>query len=340
MSGPGPRNLITDVPGLTVGNAEDAALRSGATVVLAEAPAVAAADVRGGGPGTRETDLLDPAGTVQAVDALVLSGGSAFGLAAADGVMGWLRAQGRGFEIGGARVPIVPAAILFDLDNGGDKDWGPVSPYHRLGAQAVEAAGADFDLGNAGAGLGATAGPLKGGLGSASVRDGAITLGTLAAVNSLGSVTYPEDPSFWAWPFEQAAEFGGLPPPTAAPGPEALAALASPVAGNTTLAVVATDATLSRVQARRLAVMAQDGLARAIRPVHTPYDGDTVFALSTGRCALEDPEADLARLGMMAADCLARAVARAVFEAESLGGVPSYRARFAEDIAARKAAQG
>ncbi len=340
MSGPGPRNLITDVPGLTVGNAGDDALRSGVTVVLPEAPAVAAVDVRGGGPGTRETDLLDPAGLVQAVDALVVSGGSAFGLAAADGVMGWLKAQGRGFAVGGARVPIVPAAILFDLNNGGDKDWGSDSPYHRLGAQAVESAGADFALGNVGAGLGATAGPLKGGLGSASMRDGAVTLGALVAVNSLGCVTFPEDPSFWAWPFEQASEFGGLPPPRTVPRPEALSALAPPEAGNTTLAVVATDAVLTRVRAKRLAVMAQDGLARAIRPVHTPYDGDTVFALSTGQRALEDPEADLARLGMLAADCLARAVARAVFEAESLGGVVSYRERFAEDIAARKAAQG
>jgi len=339
VSGPGPRNLITDVPGLRVGNAGDNPLRSGVTVVLAEAPAVAAADVRGGGPGTRETDLLDPASLVQAVDALVLSGGSAFGLAAADGVMGWLREQGRGFAVGDAQVPIVPAAILFDLNNGGDKNWGPVSPYHRLGAEAVIAAGPDFALGNAGAGLGATAGPLKGGLGSASVRDGAVTVGALAAVNSLGSVTFPEDPSFWAWPFEQAAEFGGLPPPAAAPGPEALSALAPTAAGNTTLAVVATDAVLTRVRARRLAVMAQDGLARAIRPVHTPYDGDTVFALSTGQRALEDPEANLARLGMLAADCLARAVARAVFEAESLGGVPCYRERYAEDIAAREAAQ-
>ena len=339
MTAPGPRNLITDVPGLRVGNAGDRTLRSGVTVVLAEAPAVAAADVRGGGPGTRETDLLDPAGLVQAVDAVVLSGGSAFGLAAADGVTGWLREQGRGFPVGGARVPIVPAAILFDLNNGGDKDWGPVSPYHRLGAEAVSAAGDDFALGNAGAGLGATAGPLKGGLGSASVRDGEVTLAALAAVNSLGSVTFPEAPSFWAWPFEQAAEFGGLPPPASLPAPEALSALARPMAGNTTLAVVATDATLTRVQARRLAVMAQDGLARAIRPVHTPYDGDTVFALSTGRRDLEDSEAGLARLGMLAADCLARAVARAVFEAEDLGGVPSYRTRYARDIAALKAAQ-
>ena len=280
---------------------------------------------------------------MQAVDALVLSGGSAFGLAAADGVMGWLRERDRGFAIGASRVPIVPAAILFDLNNGGDKDWGPVSPYPRLGAEAVAAAAPDFALGNAGAGLGATAGPLKGGLGSASVRHGAFTLGALAAVNSLGGVTFPEDPTFWAWPFERAAEFGGLPPPAEAPTPEALSVLKPSAAGNTTLAVVATDVALTRVQARRLAVMAQDGLARAIRPVHTPYDGDTVFALSTGRQALAapgtDPEAGLARLGMLAADCLARAVARAVFEAESLGGVPCYRERYAEDIAARKAAQ-
>lgn len=335
MSAAGPRNLITDVPGLRVGNAEDAAAVTGVTVLLPDEPAVAAVDVRGGGPGTRETDALAPASLVETVDAILLGGGSAYGLGAADGVMAWLRTQGRGFGVGEALVPIVPAAILFDLLTG--PDGSETVSYRDLGAAAVATAGIDFALGNAGAGLGATAGPLKGGLGSASVRTSAFTVGALAAVNCRGSVTFPDAPTFWAWPFERDGEFGGLPPPDAHPQPESEAG--GDGRANTTLAAVATDAALTRVQAQRLAIMAQDGLARAIRPVHTPFDGDTVFALSTGRRALADPVADLARLGMAAADCLARAVARGVYEAESLAGVPSYRERYAGEIVAAKAAQ-
>ena len=272
---------------------------------------------------------------METVDAVVLSGGSAYGLAAADGVMAWLRAEGRGFRVGEALVPIVPAAILFDLLTG--PDGSETVSYRDLGAAAVAGAASDFALGNAGAGLGATAGPLKGGLGSASAQTGGFTVGALAAVNCRGSVTFPGAPTFWAWPFEQGGEFGGLPPPAAHPLRES--ELEGDARANTTLAVVATDATLTRIQAQRLAIMAQDGLARAIRPVHTPFDGDTVFALSTAGRALADPVADLARLGTAAADCLARAVARGVYEADSLAGVPSYRERYAEAIAAAKAAQ-
>ena len=335
MSAAGPRNLITDVPGLRVGNAEDTAAVTGVTVLLPDAAAVAAVDVRGGGPGTRETDALAPTALVETVEAIVLSGGSAYGLAAADGVMAWLRAQGRGFQVGEALVPIVPAAILFDLLTG--PDGSETVSYRELGAAAVANADTDFALGNAGAGLGATAGPLKGGLGSASAHVGDFAVGALAAVNCRGSVTFPDAPTFWAWPFERNGEFGGLPPPTAHPTPEAEAG--GDARANTTLAVVATDAVLTRVQAQRLAIMAQDGLARAIRPVHTPFDGDTVFALSTGQRGLEDPVADLVRLGTAAADCLACAVARGVYEAESLAGVPAYRERYAQEIAAAKAAQ-
>ena len=331
MTEPGNRNLITDVPGLHVGNAEDRALRSGVTVVLPDAAATAAVDVRGGGPGTRETDALNPTGLVDAVDALVLSGGSAFGLAAADGVVGWLKDQGRGFRVGQAIVPVVPAAILFDLENGGDKDWGTSSPYADLGREAAAAAAGEFALGNAGAGLGAAAGPLKGGLGSASLQVDDITLGALVAVNSLGSVTLPGCAQFWAWPFERDAEFGGLPPPDRQPAADDLQAFDVPTSGNTTLAIVATDAALSRTQAQRLAIMAHDGLARAIRPVHTPFDGDTVFALSTGRRNLPNPVRDLGRLGMLAADTVARAVARGVFLAETLGEREGYRAHLARN---------
>jgi L-aminopeptidase/D-esterase-like protein len=257
------RNLITDVPGVLVGQAEDAALASGATAVVFAAPAVASIDVRGGGPGTRETALLDPAQTVEGIDAIALSGGSAFGLDAASGVQAWLAEQGRGFAVRSARVPIVPAAILFDLLNGGDKAWGRYPPYRELGYTAAERAAADFDLGSAGAGLGATTVNLKGGLGSASAVCGEFTMGALAAVNAAGGVVVGDGPWFWAGPFEVDGEYGGRGFPSPLP-PGALSPLTKGQArASTTLVVVATDATLTKAQAKRLAVMAQTGLARS-----------------------------------------------------------------------------
>lgn len=331
MTSVGPRNAITDVPGLKVGNAEDQDLRSGVTVLLPDDRAVAAVDLRGGGTGTRETALLDPVATMDAVDAIVLSGGSAFGLEAAGGVMNWLRARRRGFRIGEAVVPIVPAAILFDLNNGGRKDWGSEPPYSQLAWQAVDAAGKDFALGNSGAGLGATAGPIKGGLGSASlVLSSGITVGALAAVNPLGSVVMPKSSVFWAWAFERNNELGGQKPPLDAMSEDFDYSFPAEGSHNTTLAVVATDAVLTKAQAQRVAIMAQDGLARAIRPVHTPLDGDIVFALSTARTPLQDPVTEVARIGMFAADCLARAIARGVYEAETLGEMRSYRDLYRE----------
>jgi D-aminopeptidase len=325
---PGPLNLITDVAGLSVGNAEDRALRSGATVLLGAEPFVAAVHVMGGAPGTRETDLLAPDRMVQAVDALVLSGGSAFGLDAASGVADGLRAAGRGFAVGPVRVPIVPAAILFDLLNGGARDWAE-NPYRALGAAALAAAGRRFALGSAGAGTGATAGGLKGGLGSASlVLDSGITVGALVAANPLGSVVVGEGPQFWAAPFEFGAEFGGLGQGTGFdPGTEPSARRMGEA---TTIAIVATDAALTKAQAARMAVAAHDGMARAIVPAHTPFDGDLVFAAATGRRALPDPVWDPARLGHAAAVCLARAIARAVFEAEPWPGdtAPAWRSRY------------
>lgn len=319
----GERNAITDVPGIRVGQAEDAGLATGVTVVLPDAPAVAAVDCRGGGPGTRETDALAPGATVEAVHGVVLSGGSAYGLAAADGAMAWLRGQGRGYRVGEALVPVVPAAILFDLLTPEPKDW-QTPPWRGLGEAACAAASRTVALGNAGAGMGARAGALKGGTGTASFADPGFTVGALAAVNSMGSVVMPGTRCFWAWWLEQGGELGGQVPPAAAP--RALGvdfAAVSP--RNTTLGVIATDAALDRSQARRVAIMAQDGLARAIRPVHGPLDGDTVFVLSTGARALGDPLADLGRLGMLAADALARAVMRGVYEARALGDVPAYR---------------
>jgi L-aminopeptidase/D-esterase-like protein len=332
MPQPGPRNLITDVAGLRVGHAEDARLASGTTVVVFDTPAVASVDVRGGGPGTRETDLLLPERTVAAIDAIALSGGSAFGLDTAAGVMAALAEAGRGFAIGPARVPIVVGAILFDLLNGGDKAWGRYPPYRDLGFAATEAAAADFALGSVGAGLGATTANLKGGLGSASLVLGdGTTIGALAAVNAAGRATIGDGPHFWAAPFEIGAEFGGRGLPAAMPD-DALAIPEWPMPGaNTTLAMVATDATLTKAEARQLAVMAQDGMARALLPVHTPLDGDIVFAAATGRRPLADPVRGLSRLGHAAALVLARAIARGVYEAAALpfaGARPSWQGRF------------
>jgi L-aminopeptidase/D-esterase-like protein len=320
----GQRNLITDVPGILVGQAEDRAGISGTTVVLAEMPAVASVDVRGGAPGGRETELLAPGTLVDRIDAVVLSGGSAFGLDAAAGVMDWLLEAGRGFAVGSAKVPIVPAAILFDLGFPGRQAWTGEPPYRALGRQAAAAAGKDFTLGNAGAGLGATAGRLKGGIGSVSLAlaDGAM-VGAIVAVNSWGAVVRPDCGRFWAADFALAGEIDRQPAiPDAMLDPEDFSQCGAAFPGaNTTIAVVATDAALDKGGCRRLAIMAQDGLARAIRPVHTPFDGDTVFALSTGAGPPVEPGA-LARLGSAAADCLARAVMRAVLAAEPLGGIP------------------
>jgi L-aminopeptidase/D-esterase-like protein len=314
----GARNTIADVAGLRVGNAQDAALRSGCTVLVGERPFVAGVSVRGGAPGTRETDLLAPERLVQEVDALVLSGGSAFGLDACSGVADGLRARGRGFQVGSQRVPIVPGAILFDLLNGGDKGWVR-NPYYGLGLAALEAAGERFDLGTAGAGYGASTWQWKGGLGSASVvLDSGVTVAALVAVNALGSVTVGEGRQFWAAPWEMGGEFGGL-----GVSPEG-AGMADPIPGKrmgeaTTIAIVATDARLSQAQATRVAVAAQDGIARAVVPSHTLLDGDLVFAAATGEREV-DPVLGVYQIGHAAAVCLARAIARGVFLARAVEG--------------------
>ena len=326
------RNLITDIAGIRVGHAGDAKLGSGSTAVVFDAAVVASVDVRGGGPGTRETALLDPAQTVEGIDAILLSGGSAFGLDAASGVQAYLREQGRGFRIRDAVVPIVPAAIMFDLLNGGDKNWGRYPPYRELGYDAAKNAGADFALGSAGAGLGATTATLKGGIGSASAttRDG-ITVGAVVVVNAVGTTVIGEGPHFWAAPFEQNGEFGGRCWPASIAAADLTIRAKGGPQENTTIGVIATDAKLSKAQCNRLAVMAQDGLARAIYPVHTPLDGDTIFAAAMGAKALSDPFYGLAELGMVAANVMARAVARGVYEASALpfpGALPSWRDKF------------
>jgi L-aminopeptidase/D-esterase-like protein len=325
--------LITDVPGLKVGQAQDARVRTGVTVIVPDQRAVCACDVRGGGPGTRETDLLNADVLVEAVDAVCVSGGSVYGLGAADGVAAALGAMGRGYPMGpGIKpAPIVPGAILFDLANGGDKNWGEDPPYPALGKQALTAADARFQLGTAGAGYGAQGGALKGGVGSASlVDDEGIVVGALAAVNAFGSAVMPGSRAFWAWPFEINGEFGGArPDPGLAIGPDDwdLAKRNPGLRQNTTIAVVAVNVALTPGQTKRLAIMAQDGLARALRPVHALYDGDVVFAISTGEKPLAEPWAfSLTVLGERAANCLARAVARGVYTATSWpGGPPPYR---------------
>ncbi len=327
---PGKRNLITDVAGLVVGNAADERVKTGVTVLSAEAPFVAGLHIMGGAPGTRESDLLAPDKLVQEVDALVLSGGSAFGLDAASGVADALRAAGRGFAVEGQRVPIVPGAILFDLINGGDKEWDE-NPYKRLGRQALAAAGADFALGSVGAGAGATLADLKGGLGSASlVLESGLTVGALVAVNAVGGVTRGPGGHFWAAPWEMGGEFGGL-GDGAGFDPGALPATKLGARQATTIAIVATDAALTQAQATRMAVAAHDGMARAIHPAHTPHDGDLVFAAATGARALQDPAMDPLLLGHAAAICLARAIARGVYEARPAPGdiLPCWSETFA-----------
>jgi D-aminopeptidase len=326
------KNLLTDVPGIRVGHATDLNLGSGATAVLFDAPAVTAMDLRGGGPGTRETDLLAPSTTVDRIDAIALSGGSAFGLEAGAGVAAFLAEQGRGFAVGGARVPIVPGAILFDLLGPGEKNWGRFPPYRELGYAAAAAASHDFALGSVGAGTGAATQNLKGGIGSASARAPTGHLvGALAAVNAAGRVTIGDGPHFWAAPYETNREYGGRGLPSPFP-PDALTPrLKGAVRASTTLCVVATDATLTQPQAARLAAMASAGLARAIDPIYSALDGDIVFTASTARSPLADSVHGLSAIGATAAYVLARAVARGVYEATALplpGAMPSWRDRF------------
>jgi len=324
---PGPRNLITDVPGLRVGNAQDDTLKSGTTVLTADKPFTASVHVMGGAPGSRETDLLAPDKSVAEIDALTLSGGSAYGLDACSGVVDGLRALGRGFRIADAIIPIVPGAIIFDLLNGGNKNWTD-NPYRDLGRAALDAASDDFDIGTAGAGFGAMTAMLKGGLGSASlVLDDGTTVGALVAANPMGSVTTPGQRHFWAAPFEVNGEFGGAgPDPSAGLGRKLESRKMQAILGraqeraNTTIAIVATDAALSKAQCQRMATAAHDGIARAVVPAHSPGDGDLVFALTTGARPLENADMDLGQIGHAAALCLSRAIARAVFLARPSKG--------------------
>ncbi|NOU04878.1 MAG: P1 family peptidase [Hyphomicrobiaceae bacterium] len=338
-------NTIADIAGLRVGQAHDKRLASGVTVVVFDAPNVASGVVRGGAPGTRDVAVLEPEMSVESIDAVVLSGGSAFGLDAAGGVMAVLRDQGRGIKIHTANFPIVVQAITFDLLNGGDKAWGQKPPYWDLGLQAALAAQTGpLELGSVGGGYGATTATFKGGVGSASaVTASGFKVAALVIVNAVGSATIGAGPHFWAAGVERCAEFGGLGQPQYVA--EADLALrikgGSPPPPSTTIALVVTDARLTKPQAKRLAIMADDGLARAIRPAHAPMDGDTVVAVSmlqkpltAGREAFE-----LTELGMAAGDCLARSIARGVYEATALtfaGALPAWRDAFGDLVAGRR----
>ncbi|HBF99048.1 MAG TPA: peptidase T4 [Alphaproteobacteria bacterium] len=333
---PGPRNLITDVDAIMVGNAEDHHALTGVSVVLPNHACVGAVDVRGGAPGTRETDALGPTCLVDTVDAVILSGGSVYGLDAAGGAVAWLSQEDRGYRLpaAGMVAPIVPSAILFDLSNGGDKGWGMTPPYRNLGISACEHAAQAFSLGNSGAGLGATAGQYKGGLGSASTiwpgwaagKD--LQVGALIAANPYGTPVIPGSAAFWAQPLAFGDELGMIQPPTRPDTPAPMAGSKADTApgGNTTIGVVAVNAALTPAQAQRIAIMAQDGLARAVRPAHTPFDGDTLFVLATGAVPLSaSAAADLTVIGSLAADCVARALARGVYHADSIAHLRSYR---------------
>jgi L-aminopeptidase/D-esterase-like protein len=293
-------DCFTDVPGLKIGHAADAACDTGVTIIVPDLPMVMAVDVRGGGPGTRETDALDPSTLVERVHGLALSGGSVFGLAAGDELVLCLSASGRGLMVGAGLplLPVVPGAILFDIANGGDKNWGETPPYRRLTRAAFAALGSGDTSGRIGAGHGARAGSRAGGIGSVSATlSSGHRIGALVAVNSFGEV------------------YEGAPPDGAVTMPK-LGRISADLAGsrNTSIGAIATNAPLTRGQAQRVAMMAQDGLARCIRPIHCPFDGDSLFVISTAPegSGGSDP-VTLTEIGTIAADLVARAVRRAVF---------------------------
>jgi L-aminopeptidase/D-esterase-like protein len=295
-------DCFSDVPGLAIGHAHDTLINTGVTVIVPAQPMVMAVDVRGGGPGTRETDALDPSTLVERVHGLALAGGSVYGLAAADELVLLLAAAGQGLDIGPGlpRIPVVPAAILFDLANGGDKAWGAEPPYRHLTRAAYAALGSGDTSGRLGAGYGARAGSRPGGIGSVSATlSSGYRIGALVAVNSFGEV------------------YAGAPPEGAVPMPKrrATGPLADSAGSrNTSIGAIATDAPLTRAQARRVAMMAQDGLARCIRPIHCPFDGDSLFVICTATDTGAGSDATaITEIGTIAADLVARAVRRAVF---------------------------
>ena len=327
------RNLLTDVAGIAVGCVHDERLASGVTALLFDAPTVASVSVSGGAPAGRDLGCLEPDARVEGVDAILLSGGSAYGLDAASGAQAYMRERGRGLAIGNIHVPIVPQAIIFDLLNGGDKDWDRFPPYRELAYAACKKAGADFPLGSAGAGFGATTVNLKGGQGSVSTRaSSGHVVAALVVVNAIASAVIGDGPHFWAAPWEVGEEFGGLGSPARLTDKDREITWKGGKVLATTIGLVATDAVLTKAQAKRLAIVAQGGLSKSLRLAHALSDGDTVFAAATGRRPLDDPLNDVTEIGALASDCLARAVARGVYAATALPfprALPTWRDKFA-----------
>ena len=317
----GPKNLITDVGNLKIGHAEDTKVKTGTTVILPEFPVTASVAIHGGAPGTSDVALLEPHQTIEKVNALVLSGGSAFGLDACAGVRQWLLEQNSGFKVGNAIVPIVPGAIIFDLTNNGDKDWGAQTPYKDLAYRACKSADKNFEIGTHGAGFGASTAGLKGGIGSASTElSNGVIIGAIVVVNSLGSTTLPDSKHFWASPFELKGEFGdfGLPiEPSRNYSAIRLKTANMDAKSNTTIAVIATNVELDKSKCKQLAITAHDGIARAIWPAHTPFDGDLIFAISTNTLSIDLGINELAEIGATATLTLSRAIARAIYSASS-----------------------
>ena len=329
----GKNNLITDVDNILVGNAEDKNVGTGVTVLIPPIGSTAAADVRGGAPGTREVGALNPYNLVDTIDAIVLSGGSAWGLEAASSAANFIGKSGRGFKTTEniKNVPMVPAAILFDLSNGGSKDWGDTPPYNKLGIEAASKASIKFKLGNIGSGYGAKAGSLKGGLGSASFEnEEGLKVGGLFAVNSFGSVVNSETGQFWAASDELNNEFGGMGAPQDLPE-DILAGSSIGHAlekSNTTIGIVATNAKLDSKTAKRIAIMSHTGMARAIRPIHTPVDGDVIFVVSTNTFDRELTYREINEIGELGARVCSRSISRAIYEAEKLYEMQSWKDRY------------
>jgi len=329
----GKNNLITDVDNILVGNAQNEKVGTGTTVLIPPEGSTAAADVRGGAPGTREVGALNPYNLVDTVDAIVLSGGSAWGLESASSAANYIGKTGRGFKTSDniKNVPMVPAAILFDLNNGGDKNWGDTPPYNKLGIEATSKASTKFKLGNIGAGYGAKAGSLKGGLGSASFENAeGLKVGGLFAVNSFGSVVNSETGQFWAASDELNNEFGGMGAPQDLPED----ILAGSTIGhaleksNTTIGIVATNAKLDSKTAKRIAIMSHTGMARAIRPIHTPVDGDVIFVVSTNTFDRELTYREINEIGELGARVCSRSISRAIYEAEKLYEMQSWKDKY------------
>lgn len=329
----GPHNALTDIKGLRIGHAIEVDIKTGTTIIRCDVPTIASVKVLGGAPGTRDIALLEPENTVETINAIALSGGSAFGLDAAGGAQEILRAEGKGFSIGPHVVPIIPSAILFDLINGGNKDWGDASPYRALGIEATKNAKTQCTIGSVGAGFGALTATLKGGLGSAStVMDNGVTIAALVAVNALGSATIGNTKHFWAHPFEIGDEFGGYGAPKGNPS------IGLPIkfrdqqstGSNTTIGIIATDAQISKAACKRLAIAAHDGFARALWPSHTPLDGDLIFGLATGTTKIAPNDHDWIDMSAIAASTMARAIARGVYAASTMDRdiLPSWQSQF------------